>query len=148
MFLIKFVTGIALVRCGGRFEEFPDVRLVSMETISNTKPMILIGVKGIFMGVWFWWAYDIFGLMASFLGSEAMAACTIMRNIGFLMLGWPLGCAFACTLYLTNAVGAGQAKIAMQYYKVAVACGFASTCILVTLLYFYKYTILGWITTQ
>ena len=107
MFVLRYCIAILLVRFGGRFQEFEDVSLVSMETVTNTLPMILIGVKGIFMGVWFWWAYDIFGLMASWLGSNEMAACTIMRDIGILMLCWPAGSAIACTLYISNSVGAG-----------------------------------------
>ena len=95
------------------------------------------------MGVWFWWAYDIFGLMASWLGSNEMAACTIMRNIGILMLCWPLGSAFACTLYISNSVGAGQAKIAMQYYKTAVAWGISWTVLLILALYLGQITFLN-----
>ena len=146
MFFIRFCVSILLVDCGGRFPSFPDVRLVSIETVSNTLPMILIGTKGVFMGVWFWWVYDIFGLMASFLGTDYMAACTVMRNIGFLMLCWPIGSAFACTLYISNSVGSGQANIAMQYYKVAVMCGFFSTSVLISGLYLWQLTILDWFT--
>lgn len=43
------------------------------------------------MGVWGWWAFDIFTLIASYIGSEIIAAQTILRSIGLITFMLPVG---------------------------------------------------------
>ena len=71
------------------------------------------------MGVWGWWAFDIFTLMATYLGQNEVGAQTIMRSIGLMIFMLPIGFSIACGIFFGNSLGEGRIKVAMQYYNVA-----------------------------
>ena len=56
------------------FTQYEDVRLFSKETISNLGPLIKLSVNAMFMGIWGWWAFEIFTFMATYLGETQAAA--------------------------------------------------------------------------
>ena len=74
MFFFRGFIGVSFVKFGGRFPNFPDVRFFSMETFTNLGPLLKVDLEAVAMGVWGWWAFDIFTLMASYLGSCEVAA--------------------------------------------------------------------------
>jgi len=76
---------------------------------------------GMFMGVWGWWAFDIFTPMASYISIEAVSAQTIMRCIGLLTFMIPVGFASASGLLVGNAIGAGSEREVHFYYRIS--CG-------------------------
>jgi len=43
------------------------------------------------MGIWGWWAFDIFTLIASYMAANVIAAQTILRSIGLLTFMLPVG---------------------------------------------------------
>ena len=47
------------------------------------------------MGIWGWWAFEIFTLIASYLSVEIIAAQTIMRSLGLLTYMIPVGFSMA-----------------------------------------------------
>ena len=49
-------------------------KIFSKESTENLGRQISIGVWGMFMGVWGWWAFDIFTLMASYLSLTSISA--------------------------------------------------------------------------
>jgi MATE family multidrug resistance protein len=94
------------------------VQLFSKETVSNLGPMISVCIKSMFMGIWGWWAFDIFTFMATYLGESQAAAQSIMRSIGLLTFMLPVGYSMAVNILTGNAIGEAKEKLAMQYYKV------------------------------
>ena len=74
MFTTRSFLNVMLVKCSGQFTHTSDVYFCSKETISNLGPVISIAMKNMAMGVWGWWAFDIFTLMASYLGPSVTAA--------------------------------------------------------------------------
>lgn len=65
----------AFFRCKkDSFTLYDDVKLFSRETTTNLGPMIKLGVQSMFMGVWGWWAFEIFTFMATYLGETQAAA--------------------------------------------------------------------------
>ena len=56
------------VKCGGTIPTFDDVYLFSKETVSNLMPILSLDLKSVGMGVWGWWAFEIFTFMATYLG--------------------------------------------------------------------------------
>ena len=91
--------------------------------------MIGICSKSLLMSVWGWWAFDIFTLMASYLGATNTAAQTIMRSIGLLTFMFPVGFSAACGILVGNNVGAKKPKLAMQFYKVSFVGGCVITLV-------------------
>lgn len=43
------------------------------------------------MGVWGWWAFDIFTLIASYMDTAVIAAQTILRTLGLITYMLPVG---------------------------------------------------------
>ena len=74
MFIIRGMVSYICVKCGGSIPSLPDVYLFSKETVSNLTPVLLIDLKTVAMGVWGFWAFDIFILMASYLGITEVGA--------------------------------------------------------------------------
>jgi MATE family multidrug resistance protein len=81
------------------------VKLFSAETTSNCKEQIKLGIAGMFMGVWGWWAFDIFTLIASYLSVDAVSAQTIMRSLGLLTFMIPVGFSTACGVFVGKSIG-------------------------------------------
>ena len=87
------------------------------------------------MGIWGWWAFDIFTLMATYLGGPVTAAQTIMRSIGLLTYMLPVGFASGCGILVGNSIGEKRPKLAMQYYRVAMATAVGFTVIQILILH-------------
>jgi MATE family multidrug resistance protein len=69
------------------------------------------------MGVWGWWAFDIFTLIASYLSVTIIATQTILRSIGLVTFMLPVGIASASNTLTGNALGEGRADKAIRYYQ-------------------------------
>ena len=65
------------------------------------------------MGVWGWWAFEIFTFMATYMGESQAAAQSIMRSLGLLTFMLPVGYSFAVGVLTGNAIGEGKPKLAM-----------------------------------
>lgn len=57
------------------------------------------------MGVWGWWAFDLFTLIASYMDKEVIAAQTFLRSIGLVTFMLPVGISQACGTLIGNAIG-------------------------------------------
>lgn len=77
------------------------------------------------MGMWGWWAFDIFTLVASYLSADALSAQTIMRSMGLLTFMVPVGFASGTALLLGNQIGKGCSMSLLHYYKVSTSVSFA-----------------------
>jgi Na+-driven multidrug efflux pump len=69
------------------------------------------------MGVWGWWAFDIFTLMASYMNEDVIGAQTILRSVGLITYMLPLGIANSCSIMVGNAIGEGSEYKARLYYR-------------------------------
>ena len=69
VFVARFLTTLLFVHINSdSFTWYEDVKLFSRETVSNLSPMITLCLGSMFMGIWGWWAFDIFTFMAQYLG--------------------------------------------------------------------------------
>jgi len=82
-----------------------DVFLFSKETVSNLWPLIQVSLGSMFMGIWGWWAFDIFTFMATYLGETEAAAQSQMRSIGLLTFMLPIGYSSASGILSGAAIG-------------------------------------------
>ena len=74
MFVVRCSVNVLSVRCGSAIKPQSDVYLFSRETVTNVWPLASLCIKALAMSVWGWWAFDIFTLMASYLGATTTAA--------------------------------------------------------------------------
>ena len=121
-------TQIFLWHQADKFTFYDDVRLFSRETTSNLGPLIKLCIQSMFMGIWGWWAFEIFTFMATYLGDTEAAAQSQMRSLGLLTFMLPVGYSSASSILSGNAIGAYKPKLAITFYKV---CLFMATFITV-----------------
>ena len=100
------------------------------------------------MGVWGWWAFDIFTLIASYLATEVISAQTIMRSLGLLTFMIPVGFSKACSYYVGVFIGKGSEESIMHYYKVSMTMSCVVGLIQVIILWSIREYIINMYTTQ
>jgi MATE family multidrug resistance protein len=86
------------------------------------------------MGVWGWWAFDIFTLIATYMDTAIIAAQTILRTLGLITFMLPVGIMSASGTLIGNSVGAGRADHAIIYYETSMKMGVALAIVQVLVL--------------
>ena len=118
-FASRFVMSFIYLNCWVKeFIETRYVPLFSRESISNLRPQFSRGAYSLMMGVWNWWAFDIFTLIASYLAADILSAQTIMRSLGLLTFMVPVGLGRACSFYIGIFIGRGCEDSIRHYYKI------------------------------
>ena len=135
VFVARLLTTLLYVRFHG-FNWHEDVKFFSAETFSNCGPLIEISLGAMFMGIWGWWAFEIFTFMATYLGVTQAAAQTIMRSIGLLTFMLPVGYSAASGILSGNAIGAYKPNLAIQYYYVCMLMALLITILQMSVLWF------------
>ena len=59
-----------------------------------------------FLGIWSWWAFDVFTFISSYMSPEALAAQTILRNISLFFFMIPVGLSIPTAVLIGNNIGA------------------------------------------
>ena len=111
-------TQLFLVAKADNFTFYEDVRIFSKETITNLSPLVKLSMQTMFMGIWGWWAFEIFTFMATYLGEVSCAAQSQMRSIGLLSFMLPYGYSVATAILCGNVIGEFKPKLALTLYKV------------------------------
>lgn len=75
------------------------------------------------LGVWAWWAFDIFTLICSYLSTDILSAQTILRVLGLYSYQIPLGISYAMQLHVGNFIGQGNERGIMAYFRVGMVGG-------------------------
>ena len=78
---VRFLVNWYCVRFRNNFRTFDDLYFFSSETVTDLGPQIKNSLKVLSQGVWEPWGVHIFTLMASYMGSNIIAAQSIQRNV-------------------------------------------------------------------
>ena len=113
MLVSRGLIAVGCVKFGGRFPVFDDVYLFSRETVSNTGILWLQDFKSVAMSVWSFWAFEVFTIMASYLGVNDVAGQVILRSLGLITFMIPVGIMFGSSIIIGNSLGEGRPKVAM-----------------------------------
>ena len=97
-FTTRFFVSLAYLTKIKELENVKDVRFLSRETIMNLGFQFKLGCFSFLMGVWGWWAFDIFTLIGSYLSVEIISGQTVMRSIGIFTFMVPIGFSIACAI--------------------------------------------------
>ena len=108
MFMLRALIILFMVHCTSIFEKFDDCHLISKETFTNMGPLLDMDMKSFAMTIWTMWAFDFIVLMATYLGTEALAAQTIIRSIALLTFMLAIGYSFSCKIFIGASVGEGK----------------------------------------
>lgn len=124
MFMTRFIVNLGVVLYAGIFPKFDDIRLLSKQTVTGYDAQLKMCLNSLSMGVWGWWAFDIFTLIASYLHATVIAAQTILRSIGLITFMLPVGIMSSCGTLIGNSIGEGRSDKALSYYKTSMLLGF------------------------
>ena len=69
------------------------------------------------MGIWGWWAFYIFTLIASYLSIDIISAQTIMISLGLMTFMIPVGFSVACGILVGRSIGQGSEAAVKHYYN-------------------------------
>lgn len=119
MFIFRASVNVGLVYLRDDVRKHDDVYIFSRETVTNLGPLVKKSFASMSLGVWGWWSFDIFTLMATYIGPAAAGAQTIMRSIGLLTFMMPAGFSAGAAIMIGKSIGQERPNLAMQYYRVA-----------------------------
>ena len=74
MFILRFLSNYALVTFRDDVRKHDDVFLFSKETVTNLSPLVKKCFASMSLGVWGWWSFEIFTLMATYISPAAAGA--------------------------------------------------------------------------
>lgn len=148
MFVLRFTVAYVVVNFIKKdLREKHGARLFSKETTMQLGNQFSVCFMGMLMGVWGWWAFDIFTLMASYLSIEAVDAQTIMRTLGLLTYMIPVGISAASGILLGNSIGEGSAKKVHFWYRLSLYLAILSSLFQNVLLFAFRDQII-WVYTS
>lgn len=73
-FFVRFLVNFSLVVLRNDVRKYDDVYLFSWESCTNVTPLLKKSFASLALGVWGWWSFDIFTLMATYIGTTETAA--------------------------------------------------------------------------
>lgn len=75
MYIFRFLINFLLTRYGSKIPRpNADTTFFNRNTVTDLKPQFVLGCKSTAMTIWSWWAADIFTIIASTMGADALAA--------------------------------------------------------------------------
>jgi Na+-driven multidrug efflux pump len=74
MFVSRLIIVVIQIETIGALKNNYGVELFSEESRKNISHQFNLGLHSLSMGVWGWWAFDIFTLIASYLSVEEVSA--------------------------------------------------------------------------
>jgi len=112
MFFVRFCVTFCLVTLRDDVRKHDDVYLFSWESCTNVMPLFRKSLASLALGVWGWWSFDIFTLMATYIGTTEAGAQTIMRSIGLLTFMMPVGFASGTAIMIGKSIGQKKTELA------------------------------------
>ena len=80
-----------------------------------------LGLASLMMGLWGWWAFDIFSLIGSYLAVEVISAQTVMRSLGLLTFMVPWGLMTSSGVLVGQNIGKGNIEAIKHYFTVTLS---------------------------
>jgi MATE family multidrug resistance protein len=113
---IRFVEG---------YEAWGGWELKQVFDFKQIYTFLKLGIPGMFQICSEWWAFEVVALLAGLLGTDMLAAQTIVLNTASLFYMLPLGLSIASSTRVGNCLGANETSKAKNASSVAVRLGLA-----------------------
>ena len=115
-FFLRFLVFVVLIKRTERLNS-ALVPIWDHRCRTDLWPQFVLSLQCASLGIWSWWAFDIFTLIASYMTIDDLAAQTVLRNIGLLTYMIPVGLAISSTVFVGNFIGANNLPAAKLYAK-------------------------------
>ncbi|CDW84612.1 na+-driven multidrug efflux pump [Stylonychia lemnae] len=122
-FFLRFLVYVVLIAKSERLR----ASLVSIwdpNCKNDLWPQFVLSLQCASLGIWSWWAFDIFTLIASYMSVDDLAAQTVLRNIGLLTYMIPVGLSISSVILVGNMIGANNPNGAKLYAKMCTLSAF------------------------
>ena len=113
-FAVRFLVFIVLIYFSPKLRAGLQ-SIWSEESRSKLMDQFKLSLQCASLGIWSWWAFDIFTLIASYMSIDDLSAQTVLRNIGLLTFMIPVGLSISSTILVGNMIGANNVKGARKY---------------------------------
>ena len=118
---------------------FPDmVFFYNMTVFNDICRYLKIGVPGMLMLCFEWWAFELLALFTGLLGVDQLAAEVVIINLISFIFMLPLGISYSASALTGNYIGEGKIDLAKKFAKMTVIFDIFCTTIIVILLYVFK----------
>ena len=96
MFALRLAIVLFYVEAKTKLKNIYNVKLFSKESTQQISYQFKTGLYGLLMGVWSWWAFDVYTLIASYLSVSEISAQTVLRTLGLITFMVPVGIQIGC----------------------------------------------------
>ena len=107
-----------------------------------------IGVPGMFMLCFEWWAFELLAIFTGYLGVKALAAEVVIINIITFIFMLPLGISYAASALTGKYLGMRKIKSAKKQALMTIFVNVVLTSIIVLLLGLYQHNVAELFTTE
>ena len=95
------------------------------------------------LGVWQWWAKDIFVFLSSFISSDALAAQTVLKNLTQQLFMFPFSFSVSSAIYVGNYIGKGNELLARYYAKLSIILAASWSLFIFAFMIIFRHQMIG-----
>jgi multidrug resistance protein, MATE family len=100
------------------------ISLLDRTSWKNLKNQLRLGLISVFMGIWQYWSYQMYSVIAMlFMAANVIAAQHISINIVSIFHVLPIALSMAFSVFVGNMIGAKRTREAREYVKLSVITG-------------------------
>jgi len=128
---------------------FPDmVFFYDLSVFKDIPKYLRIGVPGMLMLCFEWWAFEILALFTGLLGVDELAAEVVIINLISFIFMLPLGISYSASALTGNYIGEGKIDLAKKFAKMSVIFDICCTTVIVVLLAIFKDAVTSLFTSE
>lgn len=118
---------------------FPDMVFWYDMTVFQEVPKFLkIGIPGMLMLCFEWWAFELLALFTGLLGVDQLATEVMIINMISFIFMLPLGISYSASALTGNYIGEGKIDLAKKFAQMTIIFCIFCTSIIVLALYLFK----------
>jgi multidrug resistance protein, MATE family len=121
---------------------------LSWKALNNWGEFIQLGLPGCLMLCSEWWAFEILSIFASQLGTNEIAAQSILGELCYFACMLPLGLGIAASSLVGQALGSHRPDLGLKYAAAAFVCLLLVELLICPLIYFYSVSFIRLFTTD
>jgi Na+-driven multidrug efflux pump len=97
-----------------------------------------IGIPGMLMLCFEWWAFEILALFTGLLGVDQLATEVVIINLISFIFMLPLGISYSASALTGNYIGEGKIDLAKYFAKITVIFDILCTLVIIIVLWIFK----------
>lgn len=121
---ITYILNMLITDCFIRYKQHTDFRdmifFYDRSCFTNLWNYLKIGIPGMLMLCFEWWAFELLAIFTGLLGVSELAAEVVIINMISFIFMLPLGISYSASALTGNSLGEGKIALAKKYAAVSV----------------------------